>query len=125
VKGHTITLDDGSKYKRENLLKVPADSQSTETNMIQKIKNQQRKEKRQERIKMKVLKVRADERAAKKKAEEEAKKKAQEEEQKKKEEERIQRLRPLIEKANKDAERAKARSSFFAAKKAGTYIAKK
>ncbi len=125
VKGHTITLDDGSKYKRENLLKVPADSQSTETNMIQKIKNQQRKEKRQDRIKMKVLKVRADERAAKKKAEEEAKKKAQEEEQKKKEEERIQRLRPLIEKANKDAERAKARSSFFAAKKAGTYIAKK
>ena len=125
VKGHTITLDDGSKYKRENLLKVPADSQSTETNMIQKIKNQQRKEKRQDRIKIKVLKMRADERAAKKKAEEEAKKKAQEEEQKKKEEERIQRLRPLIEKANKDAENVKKKYAFFAAKKAGTYIAKK
>jgi transposase InsO family protein len=83
VRGDTITLDDGSKYKRENLLKVPADTQSTETNMIQKIKNQQRKEKRQERIKIKVLKMKADERAiaqARKKAEEEAKKKAEEEE---------------------------------------------
>jgi hypothetical protein len=27
VKGQTIILDDGSKYKQENLLKVPADSQ--------------------------------------------------------------------------------------------------
>ena len=125
VKGQTITLDDGSKYKRENLLKVPADSQSTETNMIQKIKNQQRKEKRQERIKIKVLKMKADERAAKKKAEEEAKKKAEEEEQKKKEEERMKRLRPLIEKANKDAERAMNRTTFFAARKSGTYIPKK
>jgi hypothetical protein len=104
---------------------VPADSQSTETNMIQKIKNQQRKEKRQDRIKIKVLKMRADERAAKKKAEEEAKKKAEEEEQKKKEEERMKRLKPFIEKANKDAENVKKKYAFFAAKKAGTYIAKK
>ena len=76
--------------------------------------------------------MKADERAiaqARKKAEEEAKKKAiaqaQEEEQKKKEEERIQRLRPLIEKANKDAENVKKKYAFFASKKAGTYIAKK
>ena len=147
VKGQTISLDDGSKYKRENLLKVPADTQSTETNMIQKIKNQQRKDKRQDRIKMKVLKMKSDEKAAKRKAEEEAKKKAEEEEQKKKEAkkkaeeeakkkaeeeeqkkkdaERIERMRPLIEKANKDAARAFARLSFFESKRKGTFIPKK
>ena len=129
-------MEDGSKYKRENLLKVPADTQSTETNMIQKIKNQQRKEKRQDRIKIKVLKMKSAEKAiaqarkkaeeeAKKKAEEEAKKKAEEEEQKKKDAERMERLRPLIEKANKDAERAKARISFFESKRKGTFIPKK
>ena len=125
VKGQTISLDDGSKYKRENLLKVPADTQSTETNMIQKIKNQQRKDKRQDRIKMKVLKMKSDEKAAKRKAEEEAKKKAEEEEQKKKDAERMERLRPIIEKANQDAEKVKQKYAFFAAKKAGTYIPKK
>ena len=76
--------------------------------------------------------MKADARAiaqAKKKAEEEAKKKAEEEEAnaqaKKKEEERMQRLRPLIEKANQDAEKVKQKYAFFAAKKAGTYIPKK
>ena len=39
--------------------------------------------------------------------------------------ERMKRLRPLIEKANKDAERAMHRTAFFAARKAGTYIPKK
>ena len=125
VKGQTITLEDGSKYKRENLLKVPADTQSTETNMIQKIKNQQRKEKRQDRIKMKVLKMKSDEKAAKRKAEEEAKKKAEEEEQKKKDAERMERLRPLIEKANRDAQKVKDKYAFFEAKKKGTFIPKK
>ena len=69
--------------------------------------------------------MKADERAAKKKAEEEAKKKAEEEEQKKKDEERMQRLRPLIEKANQDAEKVRQKYEFFAKKKAGTYIPKK
>ena len=128
IKGQTITLNDDSKYKRQNLLKVPADTESTATNIVQSIKNQKRKEARQNRIKIKVLKMRAEERAiaqARKKAEEEAKKKAEEEEQKKKEEERMKRLRPLIEKANKDAERAMNRTSFFAARKARTYTPKK
>ena len=125
VKGHTITLDDGSKYKRENLLKVPTDTQSTETNMIQKIKNQQRKDKRQDRIKIKVLKKKADEKAAKKKTEEEAKKKAEEEEQKKKDAERMERLRPIIEKANRAAQKEKDKYAFFEAKRKGTFIPKK
>jgi hypothetical protein len=33
-------------------------------------------------------------------------------------------MKPLIEKANKDAENARQRLAFFAAKKAGTYIPK-
>ena len=93
--------------------------------MIQKIKNQQRKDKRQDRIKMKVLKMKSDEKAAKRKAEEEAKKKAEEEEQKKKDAERMERLRPFLEQANKDAQKVKNKYAFFAAKKAGTYIPKK
>ena len=125
VKGQTISLDDGSKYKRENLLKVPADTQSTETNMIQKIKNQQKKEKRQDRIKIKVLKIKAEEKAAKKKAEEDFKKKAEEEEQKKKDAERMERLRPIIEKANRDAQKVKDKYAFFEANKKGTFIPKK
>ena len=34
----------------------------------------------------------------------------------------MQRLRPFIEKANKDAEKVKQKYDFFAKKKAGTYI---
>ena len=75
-KGQTITLDDGSKYKRTNLLKVPPDTESTETNVIQRVKNQQSKEARNNRIKIKVLQIRADKRAEKKRKEDEAKKKA-------------------------------------------------
>jgi hypothetical protein len=125
VKGNTITLNDGSKYNRANLLKVAADTESTETNMIQKIKNQQRKEALHNRIKVKVLKIKADKRAEKKRKEEEAKKLTEEAKKKQEDEERIQRMKPLIEKANKDAENARQRLAFFAAKKAGTYIPKK
>jgi transposase InsO family protein len=44
IKGQTITLNDDSKYKRQNLLKVPADTESTATDVVQSIKNKQRKE---------------------------------------------------------------------------------
>jgi len=123
IKGQTITLNDKSKYKRQNLLKVPAETESTATNIVQSIKNKQRKEKRQERIKMKVLKMKADERAiaqARKKAEEEeAKKKAEEEEQKKKEEERMKRA------AIRSGEKAGLASLSFFERKAAERLAKK
>ena len=69
--------------------------------------------------------MKADEKAAKKKAEEEAKKKAEEEEQKKKDAERMARLRPIIDKANRDAQKEKDKYAFFEAKRKGTFIAKK
>ena len=118
VKGQQITLEDGSKYNRANLLKVSNDSVSTDTNMVQKIKNAQRKEARQNRIKVKVLKMKADARAEKKRKEEEAKKKAEEEAKKKAEAERMERLRRFLEQAKKEAERYAKKRAFFEAKKA-------
>ena len=70
----------------ENLLKVPADTESTSTNIIQGVKNQQGREARQNRIRVKVLKVKAAARAENKRLKDEAKKQAEEEAKKKAEE---------------------------------------
>jgi hypothetical protein len=83
IKGQTITLNDDSKYKRQNLLKVPPETESTATNIVQSIKNKNRKEARQNRIKIKVLKMREQARFEKKRKEAEAKKQAEEAKKKK------------------------------------------
>jgi membrane protein involved in colicin uptake len=81
---------------------------------------EQAKKKAEEEAKRKAEEeaTRKAEEEAKQKAEEEAKRKAEEEAKKKAEAERMERLRPFLEQAKKDAARATKGSEFFASVKA-------